>query len=78
MAKGYPSEWRNYIYVLDTKLELHDYDWSKYAFSGMEEAVNFYNAVITHSKTESEDIETITKEEALKRIAAQRQKDMPQ
>lgn len=32
------SEWRNwnYIYVLDTKLELHDYDWSKYAFSGME------------------------------------------
>ncbi len=44
----------------------------------MEEAVNFYNAVITHSKTESEDIETITKEEALKRMAAQRQKDMPQ
>jgi hypothetical protein len=46
--------------------------------SGTEEAVNFYNAVITHPKTESEDIETITREEALKRMAARRQKDMPQ
>ena len=27
------SEWRNYIDVLDTKLELHDYDWSNYKLS---------------------------------------------
>lgn len=60
-------------------LQKHIKHWdSKYAFSGTEEAVNFYNAVITHPKTESEDIETITREEALKRMAARRQKDMPQ
>ena len=59
-------------------LQKHIKHWdSKYAFSGTEEAVNFYNAVITHPKTESEDIETITKEEALKRMAVQRQKDKP-
>ena len=59
-------------------LQKHIEHWdSKYAFSGTEEAVNFYNAVITHPKTESEDIETITKEEALKRMEAQRQKDKP-
>lgn len=57
-------------------LQKHIKHWdSKYAFSGTEEAVNFYNAVITHPKTESEDIETITREEALKRMAARRQKD---
>ena len=27
------SEWRNYIDVLDTKLELHDYDWNNYKLS---------------------------------------------
>jgi hypothetical protein len=60
-------------------LQKHIKHWDdKYAFSGKEEAVNFYNAVITHPKTESEDIETITREEALKRMAARRQKDMPQ
>ena len=60
-------------------LQKHIKHWdSKYAFSGTEEAVNFYNAVITHPKTESEDIETITREEALKRMAARRQKDMLQ
>ena len=60
-------------------LQKHIKHWdSKYAFSGKEEAVNFYNDVITHPKTESEDIETITREEALKRMAARRQKDMPQ
>ena len=57
-------------------LQKHIEHWdSKYAFSGTEEAVNFYNAVITHPKTESEDIETITREEAMKRMAARRQKD---
>lgn len=60
-------------------LQKHIKHWDdKYAFSGKEEAVNFYNAVITHPKTESEDIETITREEALKRMAARRQKDMLQ
>jgi len=60
-------------------LQKHIKHWDdKYAFSGKEEAVNFYNAVITHPKTESEDIETITREEALKRMAARRQKDKPQ
>lgn len=59
-------------------LQKHIKHWDdKYAFSGKEEAVNFYNAVITHPKTESEDIETITREEALKRMAARRQKDKP-
>ena len=27
------SEWRNYVDVLYTKLELHDYDWSNYKLS---------------------------------------------
>ena len=27
------SEWRNYIDVLDIKLELHDYDWNNYRLS---------------------------------------------
>ena len=27
------SEWRNYIDVFDTKLELHDYDWNNYKLS---------------------------------------------
>ena len=30
---GSVSDWRNYIDVLDTKLELHDYDWNTYKLS---------------------------------------------
>jgi len=57
-------------------LQKHIEHWNgEYAFSGTEEAVNFYNAVITHPKTESEDIEVITLEEAKKRMADRRQKD---
>ena len=56
-------------------LQKHIEHWDgEYAFSGTEEAVNFYNAVITHPKTESEDIEVITLEEAKKRMAAHRKK----
>ncbi len=60
-------------------LKKHINNWEeKYAFRGTEEAVNFYNAVINHPRTESVDIETITREEALRRMTARRQQDKQQ
>ena len=55
-------------------LKNHIKTWKdRHAFRAWEDAVDFYNAVITHPKTESVDIETITREEALNRIAARRE-----
>ena len=60
-------------------LQKHIEHWDgEYAFSGREEAVNFYNAVISHPKTESEDIELITLEEAQKRMKDPRLKSKAQ